>query len=180
MRSLNVSLSLVLAFVATVSAVPITPAAPGLQRRAEQMRIEGLNEVRSHPFPLSLSSLISMPSTNHHLNPLQHEIAEKLTTSPLSDTEDPDQIDTSPLSVQILETLYSLLEADADESQDVSGNISPGSLDAPESLPLAPEPLSVMEEIKAVVWHEDVERRGFGYEGRERELRRPEGMRHWD
>lgn len=73
-----------------------------------------------------------------------------------------------------------MLEADTDESHDISGDISPGSPDAPEILPRASEPQSLMESIKAMLWREDVERRSFGYEGRERELRRPEGMRHWD
>ena len=46
----------IMAILAFVSAIPITPAAPQLQKRAEQFRLEGLREV--HP-----------PQTPHQHNP---------------------------------------------------------------------------------------------------------------
>lgn len=92
-----------------------------------------------------------------------------------------DSTEAPPLSVQLLDTLYSILEPEVEGSSvDVSGDIPPGSLEAPEILPRAAGPQSVMDSIKAILWREDVERRFSGYEGREMELRRPEGMRHWE
>ncbi|KAF2180715.1 hypothetical protein K469DRAFT_714289 [Zopfia rhizophila CBS 207.26] len=46
----------------------------------------------------------------------------------------------------------------------------------------APEPLTdtITATINAVLRGDDVEKRQFGYEGKELEMRRPEGMRHWD
>jgi hypothetical protein len=39
----------IVALATTVAAVPITPAAPELQRFAEQLRSEGVKEVHSFP-----------------------------------------------------------------------------------------------------------------------------------
>lgn len=46
-------------------------------------------------------------------------------------------------------------------------------------LPRAATPESLGDYIKAVLRGEDLRKREFGYEGKELELRRPEGMRHW-
>lgn len=45
----------VMALLAFVSAMPITPSAPQLQKRAEQFRLEGLREVRQ---PLSSPQML--------------------------------------------------------------------------------------------------------------------------
>ncbi|KAF2112590.1 hypothetical protein BDV96DRAFT_648842 [Lophiotrema nucula] len=75
------------------------------------------------------------------------------------------------------------LPSDQLTARDLSGDIPPGSLEAPQMLPRAAAPESfadTMAHIFSAVWKgEDLERRKFGYEGKELELRRPVGMRHW-
>ena len=70
------------------------------------------------------------------------------------------------------------------EKRDVSGDIPPGSLDAPEMLPRAAAPDTVVDTIiqaiSTILSRGDAELRKFAYEGKEAEMRRPEGMRHWD
>ena len=46
-------------------------------------------------------------------------------------------------------------------------------------LPRAAAPISLGETFKAMLKGEDVRKREFAYEGKELEMRRPEGMRHW-
>lgn len=65
----------------------------------------------------------------------------------------------------------------ADNENDISGDIAPGSLEAPQMLPSAPAPeeSSLLQTICAF-FHG---RESSAYEGKELELRRPTGMRHW-
>lgn len=65
MHSVTPLLGVTFALVVAVWAVPITPAAPGLQRRAEQMRIEGLNEVRVFTIPLPVFPSDCLPILQH-------------------------------------------------------------------------------------------------------------------
>jgi hypothetical protein len=61
-----------------------------------------------------------------------------------------------------------------------SGDIAPGSLDSPSMLPKAQskERETSLFRAVAVLFRGD-EAGKFGYEGKEGELRRPTGMRHW-
>jgi hypothetical protein len=66
----------------------------------------------------------------------------------------------------------------ADDESDRSGDIAPGSLEAPQILPKAPivEEPTLYESLCALFHGKES---SFGYEGKELELRRPQGMRHW-
>ncbi|KAK7181708.1 hypothetical protein DPSP01_008645 [Paraphaeosphaeria sporulosa] len=146
-----------LAFAMSITAVPITPSAPSLQRRAEQFRLQGLQE---------------------------HEIAEKLTLVSTPSAEDDSPLPTSLFS-SLSTKLHSLLrpcsEEDHDDYDDISGDIAPGSLEAPQMLPRPVATLgkpSALGRIIAVLRKGD-EGGNFAYEGKELELRRPTGMRHW-
>lgn len=80
--------------------------------------------------------------------------------------------------------LHSLLYSRAKlEKHDDSGDIAPGSFEAPQMLPRVAAPESyadtISQAIIAMLKGEDIESRKFGYEGKELELRRPEGIRHW-
>ena len=70
------------------------------------------------------------------------------------------------------------------EERDVSGDIAPGSLEGPVMLPRAAAPESrterLIDAINVILRRSDAEGRRFAYEGKEAEMRRPEGMRHWD
>ncbi|KAJ4298312.1 hypothetical protein N0V90_006212 [Kalmusia sp. IMI 367209] len=136
-----------MAFIVSVCAVPITPSAPELQRRAEQYRLQGLQE---------------------------HEIAEKLT---LPITTSADESVFSHLSTRMYALLHGCVQAS--HNHDVSGDIAPGSLEAPQMLPrpalLKP---TALDKIITFLKKEDAEK-NFAYEGKELELRRPTGMRHW-
>jgi len=67
--------------------------------------------------------------------------------------------------------------------KDTTGDIAPGSVESPEMLPRAAAPESLTDSITATLYSvisgNDFENRKFGYEGKESEMRRPEGMRHW-
>lgn len=72
-------------------------------------------------------------------------------------------------------------EEEEEDDGDLSGDIAPGSLEAPQMLP---RPASIDGEtlsnkIIALLRREDAEQKRFAYEGKELELRRPTGMRHW-
>ncbi|KAF1962001.1 hypothetical protein CC80DRAFT_543368 [Byssothecium circinans] len=142
-----------IAFVACIAfacATPITPAAPALQRRAEQYRLQGLKE---------------------------HEIAAKLA---LPETEA--SVDPQPQTISLSERLSSIFQHcddEADDDDDHSGDIAPGSLAAPEMLPHAAnlDDNMIARIIAALKRHDP--RKDYAYEGKESELRRPTGMRHW-
>ncbi|KAF2277769.1 uncharacterized protein EI97DRAFT_374080 [Westerdykella ornata] len=130
-----------LAVAASVTAIPITPAAPKLQHLAEQMRFEGVAE---------------------------HDIAEQLALSPETSEDLP-----GPLLSQLPFPLRSLFGAKAATAErDLTGDIAPGSLEAPQMLPRAAAPQSFIDRLKA--------KESSAYEGKESEMRRPWGMRHWD
>lgn len=135
-------------FAISVCAVPITPSAPELQRRAEQFRLQGLQE---------------------------HEIAEKLT---LPTTTSADAL---PIVTRLSTKLHSLFQdcTDDDHDHDVSGDIAPGSLEAPQMLP-RPTPVSSSTLDKFIKFlRKGEDEKNYAYEGKELELRRPTGMRHW-
>ncbi|KAF2270137.1 hypothetical protein CC78DRAFT_599480 [Lojkania enalia] len=141
-----------LAILAVVSAVPITPSAPEQQRRAERLRYEGVPE---------------------------REIAEQLSL-PMRGAD----IEGHPFYSHVNDRFPSFFRSPSElEKRDVSGDIAPGSLEAPQMLPqaAAPESLAdtISQAINALLKGEDYERRNFGYEGKELELRRPKGMRYW-
>ncbi|CAO2651622.1 Nn.00g041920.m01.CDS01 [Neocucurbitaria sp. VM-36] len=140
MRSLI--LMAIVAMLTFVSAIPITPSAPRLQKRAEQFRLEGLKEF---------------------------EIAERLSSA--TTASDLDSY-SSHMKNPLFRTLLS------EDENDVSGDIAPGSLEAPQILPSAPLPeeSSWLQTICAFFHGSES---SFGYEGKELELRRPTGMRHW-
>ncbi|KAF2448210.1 hypothetical protein P171DRAFT_440635 [Karstenula rhodostoma CBS 690.94] len=146
-----------MAFAISVSAVPITPSAPSFQRRAEQFRLQGLQE---------------------------HEIAEKLTLPSTTITEDDSPLPSSLVSsfgTKLRTLLHSCSEEDHDDYDDVSGDIAPGSLEAPQMLPRPVAALgkpSALGRVIALLRKGD-ESGNFAYEGKELELRRPTGMRHW-
>ena len=112
-------------------------------------------------------------------NIIQHDIAEQLTL-PIFENDDNSQ----PLISQVSSKFYALFKsADDEDKRDLSGDIAPGSLESPQMLPRAAAPESLAEKLSqrfsAVFGNADLERRGFGYEGKESEMRRPQGMRHW-
>ncbi|PSN73889.1 hypothetical protein BS50DRAFT_480850 [Corynespora cassiicola Philippines] len=139
-----------IAFLVLAAAIPITPSARELQKRAEQIRLEGISE---------------------------HEIAERLSL-PETETESAPQ----SFYTHFTSKLHGLFRRPSkSEGEDESGDIPPGSLDSPTMLPPAAAPQSFTEcmaqKLKSILHGEDTER--YGYEGKELELRRPTGMRHW-
>lgn len=163
-----------MAFAISVSAVPITPSAPALQRRAEQFRLQGLQEVR-----VDFPPHIHYPQTNI---PLQHEIAEKLTL-PITPSEDTPPLPFfTRLSTKLHTYFHDCAEEHDHEDHDdgISGDIAPGSLEAPQMLP-RPTALTEPSTLGRIVtfWRKADDERNFAYEGKELELRRPTGMRHW-
>ncbi|KAH7067756.1 hypothetical protein FB567DRAFT_255115 [Paraphoma chrysanthemicola] len=139
-------LLLVLAtIVAFATAIPITPSAPRLQKRAEQFRLQGLKEF---------------------------EIAERLSAS---------AAETETFRSRVNHRFHSIFHTpSAEYDLDLfSGDIAPGSLDSPSMLPKAAtdERDSFFKSLCALFHGSD--RESFGYEGKEGEMRRPTGMRHW-
>ncbi|KAH6625675.1 hypothetical protein C7974DRAFT_312307 [Boeremia exigua] len=136
----------VMALLAFVSAMPITPSAPQLQKRAEQFRLEGLREF---------------------------DIAERL-SAPIVESDE-----TEPIMTRFHNKLSALLEslANADEEIDVEGDVAPGSMEAPQMLPKATTHASSLYRSLCALFHSSND--DLGYEGKESEMRRPEGMKHW-
>ncbi|CAI6337327.1 unnamed protein product [Periconia digitata] len=140
-----------MAILAYVCALPITPAAPRLARRAEGFRLQGLKE---------------------------HEIAAKLAL-PTTEIDSSEKLLPQPITLS--DWLSTLIRHDneKEDDDDHSGDIAPGSLAAPEILPHAVKlDTAVFSRILAAVRGKQVENE-YGYEGKELELRRPTGMRHW-
>ena len=99
---------------------------------------------------------------------MQFEIAERL-TSPTS---------TSDSTTSMLTLIVSHVLSTTAATADTEGDIAPGSLAAPQMLPLK------AEEEKGSLWGGlcalfSGRESSFGYEGKEGEMRRPTGMRHW-
>jgi hypothetical protein len=147
---------ILMAFVALfafVSALPITPSAPRLQKRAEQFRLEGLKEF---------------------------DIAERLSNP----SPDADSAELEPFLTHLnskMHDLLSNLSFSRDDEDDFSGDVAPGSMESPQMLPKAAARQSLPERVYqslCTLFHggssED-----YGYEGKELEMRRPEGMKHW-
>ena len=128
--------------LAVVTAIPITPSAPRLQKRAEQFRLQGLREF---------------------------EIAERLSAS---------AAETETFRSRINHKLHSILHKD--DFDLFSGDIAPGSMDSPSMLPkeVSPESRESLFRSLLVLFGRD-DNGGFGYEGKEGEMRRPQGSRHW-
>ena len=71
-------------------------------------------------------------------------------------------------------------DEEEEDEEPRSGDIAPGSLEAPSMLPRpANRDDTLYSKIYAMLRSEDAERRNYAYEGKELELRRPTGMRHW-
>ncbi|KAJ4346045.1 hypothetical protein N0V95_005778 [Ascochyta clinopodiicola] len=137
----------VMALLAFVSAMPITPSAPQLQKRAEQFRLEGLREF---------------------------DIAERL-SAPIVESDE-----LEPFMTRVHSKLSALFESLAnadDEEIDAEGDVAPGSMEAPQMLPKAAAHGSSLYQSLCALFHGGKE--DYGYEGKELELRRPEGMKHW-
>jgi hypothetical protein len=166
---------ILMAFVALfafVSALPITPSAPQLQKRAEQFRLEGLKEVSQiKPMPLQ-----TWPWANLD----QFDIAERLSNP----STDADSAELEPFLTHLnskMHDLLSNLSFSRDDEDDFSGDVAPGSMESPQMLPKAAARQSLPERVYqslCTLFHggssED-----YGYEGKELEMRRPEGMKHW-
>jgi hypothetical protein len=160
-------LILLASLVALISAIPITPSAPRLQKRAEQFRLQGLREVSLPPtYPPSFPPL-HLTSPLHILTPTKFEIAQRLSASPAETATF-----RSRLNSQFLALFHSL------EDYDLAGDIAPGSLDAPSMLPRISEESSSkgFSSLRKLLGKEE---EGLGYEGKEGEMRRPTGSRHW-
>jgi len=119
-----------------------------------------------------------------HANPLQHDITKQLSL-PTSELFSSLELETRPFFHHMTNKFYGILHAQTDEEErDASGDIAPGSLESPVMLPRAAAPESrterLMNTISVILRRSDAERRRFAYEGKEAEMRRPEGMRHWD
>jgi hypothetical protein len=168
----------IMAIAATVAAVPITPAAPELQLLAEQLRSEGVKEV------CTINTDCSVPLPNMFTCVSQHDITKQLSL-PTTELSDSLELSTRPFLHHVTDKSHGFFHAQTDEEErDASGDIAPGSLEGPVMLPRAAAPESrterLMDAISAILRRGDIERRRFAYEGKEAEMRRPEGMRHWD
>lgn len=62
---------------------------------------------------------------------------------------------------------------------DASGDIAPGSLEAPQMLPRPASKKSTKLDRFITFLLKDDSEKNSAYEGKELELRRPTGMRHW-
>lgn len=144
------------AVLALVSAMPITPSAPHLQKRAEQFRLQGLREF---------------------------EIASRLMESEAN----PTAADLDPWRIRLNNKFHALFDSSAtgedildqdidDEEQDFSGDVAPGSMEAPSYRVKASEKDSLLDRMCALFRGKES---SFGYEGKEGELRRPTGERDW-
>lgn len=72
--------------------------------------------------------------------------------------------------------LDSLAGADEDDF-DVEGDVAPGSVDAPQMLPKASTRGPSIYRSLCALFHGSED--DLGYEGKELQWRRPEGMKHW-
>jgi len=104
----------------------------------------------------------------------EFEIAERLTTGTASTAPD-----AQPFLSRLDRNLHHYLHAPStDDEPDLSGDVAPGSAAAPQILPTAPLPdnLSLFERLFAAFHRKE---NGYGYEGKESEMRRPIGMVYW-
>lgn len=75
--------------------------------------------------------------------------------------------------------LSALLDSlsNSDEEVDFEGDVAPGSMEAPQMLPKAAASGSSLYRSLCALFHSGND--DLGYEGKESEMRRPEGMKHW-
>lgn len=87
----------------------------------------------------------------------------------------------------LLDSLSAELEVEEEEKEeempffeetdeDHSGDIAPGTLEAPSALPKALKKATLFDRLCGMFHHTES---SFGYEGKELELRRPEGGQNW-
>ncbi|KAI4950961.1 hypothetical protein J4E86_007470 [Alternaria arbusti] len=140
----------IVALFAFASAMPISPSAPRLQKRAEQYRLQGLREF---------------------------EIAERLSSSASSDVD--------PWRTRMNHKFHALFDPTPtdeegasydDDQEDFSGDVAPGSVEAPQVLPKASEEDSLFDRLCAMFHRAES---SLGYEGKELDVRRPGGVRDW-
>lgn len=67
--------------------------------------------------------------------------------------------------------------SNSDDEIDVEGDVAPGSMEAPQMLPKAAVHGSSLYRSLCALFHGGND--DLGYEGKESEMRRPEGMKHW-
>ena len=91
--------------------------------------------------------------------------------------------DVDPWRIRLNKEFHALFDSSStdsddfsDNEQDFSGDVAPGSLQAPQVLPTASEEVGVFDRLCALFHRAES---SFGYEGKELELRRPEGGRDW-
>ncbi|KAA8617522.1 hypothetical protein PtrV1_09029 [Pyrenophora tritici-repentis] len=142
------------ALVAICTAMPISPAAPRFQKRAEQYRLQGLREFEIAERLTNSASSAYVDTWRTRLNNKLHALFEPLDT------------DEQEFSVEFT----------IDEKGDFSGDLVPGSLEAPQVLPKPPKEGGFWDRLCSRFHSAES---SFGYEGKEREMRRPEGMRDW-
>ncbi|OCK79142.1 hypothetical protein K432DRAFT_426768 [Lepidopterella palustris CBS 459.81] len=143
-----------LAIIVTIAAVPITPSAADVQHITETMRAEGASE---------------------------RDIIVYLT----SPNPSPTTIPSSTLALSKPQSFFTppFHHRTTIQKRDTSGDISPGSLDAPWMLPRPTNPdttVGFIEEIiDSLLNRDSIEGREFAYEGKEDAVWRPSGSRHW-
>lgn len=107
-------------------------------------------------------------------NNFQFDIAERL-SAPIIDSDE-----SEPFMTRFHSKLSALLDSltNADEEEfETEGDVAPGSMEAPQILPKAAAHRSSFYQSLCALFHGGGEE--LGYEGKESELRRPEGMKHW-
>jgi hypothetical protein len=97
--------------------------------------------------------------------------------------QDPTSSDVDPWRIRLNNKFHALFDSSSDSQddisdneQDFSGDVAPGSVQAPQVLPTASEEASFLDRLCALFHRAES---SFGYEGKELELRRPTGMRDW-
>lgn len=113
-------------------------------------------------------------STESKANRPKFDIAERL-SAPIVDSDE-----LEPFLTRFHNKLSAMLESlsGADEDDfDVEGDVAPGSVEAPQMLPkTSTRGPSIYRSLCALfLGGED----DLGYEGKEAQWRRPEGMKHW-
>ncbi|OCK89092.1 uncharacterized protein K441DRAFT_681363 [Cenococcum geophilum 1.58] len=142
-------------FLVDVAAAPISPSAADTERIAERMRAEGLSE---------------------------RDITNRL-TSGIPSSDQPSSLLSTAVKAQAF-LIPPIYRHSQQEKRDTSGDIPPGSLEAPELLPRSPAPDTTIDAIEEIInsvlsRSRSAERRQLAYEGMEGAVRRPQGSRYW-
>jgi hypothetical protein len=147
------------ALFALACAVPITPSAPRLQKRAEQYRLQGLAEFQIAERLSSSASSFGVDPWRARINKKLHALLDTLSAEAEEEGEDVEE------------------EAPIEETEeDFSGDIAPGTLESPSVLPKALKEATLFDRLCGMFHRAES---SFGYEGNELELRRPEGGQNW-